>query len=155
VPSQPGYLANSHLYIDRKTKTNHDYTAASSISKTNRESQSGYNSISHPGLHSYQLGPKTYDVSKTALSQGAASEPLLEPKPKVNLAQRPLSSSSKPRPTYESQTIPTRKPLPTHIHSSLKIPTGDKASPVLSQIAFRKLLLYGYQVLFLRQSLFQ
>jgi hypothetical protein len=112
-----------------KTKITHDYTAASSISKTNIESQSGYNTASHLGLQSYQ---SPHDVSKSSLSQGAASEPLQEPKPKVNIVQRLLSSLGKPRPSHGSQTSPTRKPFPTYIRSSLKIPTGDKTSPVLS-----------------------
>jgi len=49
---------------------------------TNRESQSGYNAASNLGLQSYQspseiydAPPETHDLSKSLLSQGAASDP--------------------------------------------------------------------------------
>jgi ankyrin repeat protein len=97
-----------------------------------------------------QEGSEPSNASKRSLSQGVASEPLLEPKPKVSSIQRPLSSSGKPRPSYGSQTYLPQNPLPTYIRSRsegsrhldivermLEKVTDDKAKDHDGQMALR------------------
>lgn len=113
----------------------------SEIESSQRPSESGVAS---------QEGSEPSNASKRLLSQGVASEPLLEPKPKVSSIQRPLSSSGKPRPSHGSQTSLTQNPLPTYIRSRsegsrhldivermLEKGTDDKAKDHHGQMALR------------------